>query len=63
MIIRVSIDITLFGATLVYTILISQSLHSLVSQIGFSVNFCVWLVVTTVVLTPLTWFGSPKDFK
>ena len=23
-------------------------------------TICVWMVVTAAVLTPLTWFGTPK---
>ena len=29
---------------------------------GVHLTTCMWMVVSAAILTPLTWFGTPKDF-
>ena len=61
--VSISIFVTLFGACVVYLILIGQNLVSIFSAFGVtSVSFCIWLIIIAAVLTPFTWFGTPKDF-
>ncbi len=53
----VSILLTLYGAGCVFIILLSDFLASLT---GVQSN-CVWMILATACLTPLTWLGTPKD--
>ena len=32
------------------------------SAVNLDLSICIWMAVSCVILTPLTWFGTPKDF-
>ena len=57
----VCISLTLYGGGCVFIVLISQLLGSLVSSV-IQLSLCQWMVVVAVILIPLTWAGTPKDF-
>ena len=64
MLCTVCICLTLYGAGCVFIVLISQLVQSLMEEIGVLNidNLCLWMLIVTVFLTPLTWLGTPKDF-
>ena len=57
-----SITLTLYGGGCVFIVLISQLLGSLLEAAGLHLSLCVWMVIVAVILIPLTWMGTPKDF-
>nr|XP_039263906.1 amino acid transporter AVT1C-like [Styela clava] len=60
---RVCIDITLFGSDTVFMLLISENLSNLITNLGHhQFSICYLMLIITAVITPLTWFGTPKDF-
>ena len=61
-IVSVAIDVTLMGVCVVFILLISQNLQSLLAAAHADLSFCYWLIIVSVILAPLTWLGSPKDF-
>ena len=36
--------------------------HSFYFLAGVHLHLCQWMVIVAVILTPLTWAGTPKDF-
>ena len=58
----VCITLTLYGGGCVFIVLISQLLGSLLEAAGLHLSLCVWMVIVAVILIPLTWMGTPKDF-
>lgn len=54
-------DISLFGAALVFLLLCSD-LISLLLRPYIDISFCKLIVILGCVLCPLTWLGSPQDF-
>ncbi len=49
---------TLYGSACVFIILISNFANDLTGKLGV----CAWMGIVALLLTPLTWFGTPKDF-
>lgn len=44
----------------------SQNLQLIGERISdgkFNVSFCYWLLILGVILSPIMWFGSPKNMK
>merc|ERR1712013_910940 len=58
----VCISLTLYGGGCVFIVLISQLLGSLVANAGLQLHLCQWMVIVALMLIPLTWAGTPKDF-
>jgi len=58
----VCISLTLYGGGCVFIVLISQLLGSLVANAGLKLHLCEWMVIVALILIPLTWAGTPKDF-
>lgn len=61
---EVSLHITLLGASVVYLLLVADMLASLLSLIGGNfpvITPCELLLVVGVIVTPLSWLGTPKD--
>ena len=73
----VCISLTLYGGGCVFIVLISQLLGSLVANagtikqrllfsekyiLGLQLHLCQWMVIVALMLIPLTWAGTPKDF-
>ncbi|XP_076030196.1 uncharacterized protein LOC143018587 [Oratosquilla oratoria] len=54
----VCVMITLFGYTIVYTILIAEFMAELVPDL----TKCAWIGIVAASMLPLTWLGTPKDF-
>ncbi|XP_045603649.1 uncharacterized protein [Procambarus clarkii] len=55
-------DVAIFGAAVPFMLLASDTLQELVERLsGVDFSFCYWLLITTLVLTPLLWLGTPKD--
>ncbi|XP_071113717.1 uncharacterized protein [Haliotis cracherodii] len=57
-----SINFTLFGVSVVFLLLASENIQSLLADVHANVSFCYWLIIVAGVLTPLSWLGTPKDF-
>ncbi|KAI8791411.1 amino acid transporter ANTL1-like isoform X2 [Biomphalaria glabrata] len=57
-----AINFTMFGAAVVFLLLASENLQSLVKNVGKEISFCYWLLIVTAVLIPISWLGTPKDF-
>ena len=64
--ITVSLNVQLFLTCVVYLLLASEIVGSFVTfhvgHIHQQGNLRIWLVLIALVITPLTWLGSPKDF-
>ena len=59
----ICISVTLYGGGCVFIVLIAQLFGSIMSTwAGFHLPFCLWMVIVALILTPLTWMGTPKDF-
>ena len=58
----VSISLTLYGGGCVFIVLISQLVGSLAESADLHLSLCVWMVIVSALLIPLTWLGTPKDF-
>ncbi|XP_065557239.1 uncharacterized protein LOC136025283 isoform X2 [Artemia franciscana] len=54
--------ISLFGVSIVFLILCSDILTALVRSLLPGYTICTWLLVITLLLIPLSWIGSPKEF-
>ncbi|XP_014247204.1 amino acid transporter AVT1A-like isoform X1 [Cimex lectularius] len=57
-----SIQITLFGAGIVYLLLASQIVQDLMKPLVPKLTFCTWFIIFAIIITPPMWLGSPKDF-
>ncbi|GFN75566.1 amino acid transporter antl1-like isoform x2 [Plakobranchus ocellatus] len=54
------VKFTCFGCTVVYLIVASENIKSLLSVLPM--DFGIWLIIVAVILSPLSWLGTPKDF-
>ncbi|UYV62429.1 hypothetical protein LAZ67_2000508 [Cordylochernes scorpioides] len=52
--------ITLLGCGVVFILLISKFLQQMLPNQGIS--FCVWVLILTAILMPVSFLGSPHDF-
>lgn len=59
--VTISTNFTNFGTVVVYILLASENIRSLVSE-WTSLSMCLIAVILTCVVIPVTWFGTPKDF-
>ena len=58
---------TLYGAGCVFIVLIAQCLESIFEEniskeIFGHMSICEWMPIVAIILIPLTWLGTPKDF-
>lgn len=60
-IVTVAINFTNFGTVVVYILLASENIKSLLNDYT-SISTCLMAVIVTVIGIPVTWFGTPKDF-
>ena len=56
-------NLTLFGGATVFLILTSDIIGSIVSQMIKTFSICGWIPIIGLIMTPMTYFGSPQDFK
>lgn len=56
------VQVTLFGAGVVYLLLASQVFQELLKPFLPRVTFCTWFLLFALMITPPMWLGSPKDF-
>lgn len=61
--VSVCIQITLFGAGTVYLLLASQIVQKLMVLYFPTVSICKWFALIAVLVSPVMWLGSPKDFR
>lgn len=60
---RISVISSLFGAGVVYLLLISGNMSNIIRNLSSSnLPACYWIIIVAAVLTPFTWLGTPKDF-
>ncbi|BFZ24661.1 hypothetical protein BsWGS_27700 [Bradybaena similaris] len=62
LIVSCAINITLFGVAVVFLLLASENIQSLVKSAGKDISFCYWLIIVAGALLPISWLGTPKDF-
>ena len=64
--ITISLNVQLFLTCVVYLLLAAEIVGSFVSfhvgHIHQQGNLRIWLILIALIITPLTWLGSPKDF-
>lgn len=64
--ITITLNVQLFLTCVVYLLLAAEIVGSFVSfhagHIHQHGNLRIWLIIIALVITPLTWLGSPKDF-
>lgn len=64
--VTVLLDLTVFGGGIPNLLMASQNMQLLgvrISDGGFDLSFCVWMIIIGVFLCPLMWLGSPKNMK
>ncbi|CAL1528940.1 unnamed protein product [Lymnaea stagnalis] len=62
LVVSCAINFTLFGVSVVFLLLASENIQSLVKDAGSDFSFCYWLLIVAGCLMPITWLGTPKDF-
>ncbi|BES98459.1 amino acid transporter [Nesidiocoris tenuis] len=63
MLVTVCVQITLFGAGVVYLLLASQIVQDLLKNIAPKITFCMWFLIFAALISLPMWLGSPKDFR
>ena len=58
-----SIQFTLFGTGAVYLLLASQIIQELLEDLVPHMGFCTWFLVIAVLIWPIMWLGTPKEFR
>ena len=53
-------NITLFGTSVVLLLVSAELIQQLAAG---ALNTCLWVLVLTLVLTPVTWLGSPQHLR
>ena len=61
-IVSVCVTVTLLGAACVILVLLGSFLHDIGRTLLVSLSSCVWQVLLAVLITPVCWLGTPKDF-
>uniref|UniRef100_A0A0A9ZCL0 Proton-coupled amino acid transporter 4 n=2 Tax=Lygus hesperus TaxID=30085 RepID=A0A0A9ZCL0_LYGHE len=61
--VTICVQITLFGAGVVYLLLASQIVQDLLKNVFPGIHYCMWFLIFAVFITPPMWLGSPKDFR
>ncbi|KAJ8031391.1 Amino acid transporter AVT1A [Holothuria leucospilota] len=56
------VNASLFGAAIVYLLIASENIESILKGFNWHVSFCVLLPFIALFLWPITWLGTPKDF-
>ncbi len=63
MLVLVSVEVNLFGTAVVDMLLASENIQSIIeNNFDVDISFCYWLLLIAMVLIPLTWLATPKDF-
>ncbi len=60
--ITVVIGASNMGVCVVNVLLVAENTESLLQGAGVHVSQCYWLIVICAIITPVTWFDTPKDF-
>ncbi|OWR41944.1 uncharacterized protein LOC116777885 [Danaus plexippus] len=55
--------VTQFGVAVVYLLLAAQIIEQVFLSLMPTVTICIWYLVVVGAMTPLTLFGTPKDFS
>ncbi|XP_075990799.1 uncharacterized protein LOC142986270 isoform X2 [Anticarsia gemmatalis] len=58
----IAIIVTLFGASVVCLLLAAQIIEAVMLAIAPSISPCLWYLIVVGAMTPLLFFGTPKDF-
>lgn len=58
-----SIIVTLFGASVVYLLLAAQIVGQVFLTLVPTLTICTWYLVVAGAMTPLMFFGTPKDLQ
>lgn len=60
-IVSMAIIVTLFGASVVYLLLAAQIIEQVFLAIIPSLTICTWYLIVVGAMTPLMFFGTPRD--
>ena len=61
-IVSVCISITLLGVSSVVIVLLGSFFENIFQAFHVHLSSCAWMVILTVLLSPVCLLGSPKDF-
>ncbi|CAH1170052.1 unnamed protein product [Phaedon cochleariae] len=62
-VVSICIRITLFGAGTVYLLLASQIIQELLRAVVPELSTCLYFLLISILITPVLWLSSPKDFS
>ncbi|XP_021379905.1 uncharacterized protein LOC110467220 [Mizuhopecten yessoensis] len=54
--------IGLVGSSVALIVVNADNMETLSNAFGYEIYSCYWMLIITGCITPLTWFGTPKDF-
>ncbi|XP_022832825.1 amino acid transporter AVT1D-like [Spodoptera litura] len=61
-VVSMAMIVTLFGASVVYLLLAAQIIEAVLLSLVPSLTICTWYLIVVGAMTPLLFFGTPKDF-
>ena len=53
-------NVTLFGTSVVLLLVSAELIEQMAAD---ALDTCVWVLLLTMVLTPVTWLGSPQHLR
>uniref|UniRef100_A0A2A4JQ93 Amino acid transporter transmembrane domain-containing protein n=1 Tax=Heliothis virescens TaxID=7102 RepID=A0A2A4JQ93_HELVI len=61
-VVSMAMIVTLFGASVVYLLLAAQIIEAVLLSLLPALTICTWYLIVVGAMTPLLFFGTPKDF-
>ncbi|XP_026742354.1 amino acid transporter AVT1D-like [Trichoplusia ni] len=61
-VVSMAMIVTLFGASVVYLLLSAQIIEAVLTSLVPTITICTWYLIVVGAMTPLLFFGTPKDF-
>ncbi|PZC74732.1 hypothetical protein B5X24_HaOG207309 [Helicoverpa armigera] len=61
-VVSMAMIVTLFGASVVYLLLAAQIIEAVLLSLVPTLTICTWYLIVVGAMTPLLFFGTPKDF-
>jgi hypothetical protein len=54
--------VQLFGVAVIFLLISSHNLASVLSQLIPVLHFCDYTIIVTIIMSPIAMLGTPKDF-